>query len=382
MINREITYKRDINNSYMIVPAMAEENFDEKRLLNNTISNLLSVKKCYVATTGQYWYDITGKQALDAYCRINSVGRDFFEMLILKLCQIVERLEWNLVDVNCLVLDPELIFMNVHGEEVFFVAYPFHKGELTTELQQLLEYLLTKLNHKDATVVGWAYRLYEMAITEGMSISDLKRVILEEKSKDTVLSEEVSCQRESYDDMSAISAEKAEGAKGFWEGKTAVWKQLLFQKVEPYYDKIIQLTNKCFFKEKKEKEREDLPIVVYPEEEEEQVSLTSHPTVCIASVKKESSGLRCDRQGVFPDFVLDKGAYIIGKNARVQFQIEKDTISQFHARIEYQGEAYYIEDLNSTNGTYVNDLLLSYKSRRQLQRGDHIRFGDVEYHFY
>ena len=146
MINREITYKRDINKSYMIIPTIPEDSFDEKLLLKRTIGNLLPVEKCYMASVGQYWYDITGKQALDAYCRIHSVGKEFFENLILKLCQMVELLEWNLVDVNCLVLDPELVFLNVYDEDVYFVAYPFHKGDFTTELHQLLEYLLTKLN--------------------------------------------------------------------------------------------------------------------------------------------------------------------------------------------------------------------------------------------
>jgi len=371
VINREITYKRDINCSYMIVPAMPENNFDEKILLRRCLDNFIPVQKCYEGSAGQYWYDITGKQALDSYCRINNIGKIFFETLILKLCQAVEVLDWNLVDVNCLVLDPELIFINTQ-EELSFVAYPFHKGNLALELQQLLEYMLTKLDHKDTTVVGWAYKIYEMSLLDGMSITDLKQVILEERSRMIVPSER------------KIVREEAREEDGF--EKQAVQHnnfspESIKQKIQDVLKELLASLENKFPK----KINEYIPIVVYPEDPEEQQeedAITLHPTVCLSTMKKDRRELICDRKGVFPDFVLEKGAYIVGKNHKVQFHIEKDTISQFHARIECQGNIYYIEDLNSTNGTYVNENLLSYKSRKELQSGDSIRFGDVGYHFY
>lgn len=370
MINREITYKRDINCSYMIVPAMPENNFDEKLLLRRCLDTFVPVQKCYEGFAGQYWYDITGKQALDSYCRINSIGKTFFETLILKLCQAVEILEWNLVDVNCLVLDPEMIFINAQ-EELSFVAYPFHKGNLAMELQQLLEYMLTKLDHKDTTAVGWAYKIYEMSLMEGMSIAEFKRVILEERSR-MIVSQERQIVRE--------AAKEEQEVEKHFVNQNDFTPEIIKQKI---YDVLKELLSS--WKNRFQKNvNEYIPMVIYPEEQEEQEEevVTLHPTVCISTMEKDKRELICDRKGVFPDFELEKGAYIIGKNHKVQFYIEKDTISQFHARVEYQGDAYYIEDLNSTNGTYVNEKLLSYKSRKQLQSGDSIRFGDVGYHFY
>ena len=380
MINREITYKRDINKSYMIIPTIPEDSFDEKLLLKRTIGNLLPVEKCYMASVGQYWYDITGKQALDAYCRIHSVGKEFFENLILKLCQMVELLEWNLVDVNCLVLDPELVFLNVYDEDVYFVAYPFHKGDFTTELHQLLEYLLTKLNHKDSVAVGWAYKLYELSLVEGMSIEELKKEILEERAQKVVVEMQRSVSPEmSTPDVSNQASRETTQEISFFEGILEKGRELLRNKVGSYQERFQKLLKEYI--PQKQDESMTMPIVVYPEEEQEAEIVEMHPTVCISSVKNTRRELSCDRKGVYPDFILDKSSYIVGKSTKAQFRIDKDTISQFHARIEYQGDVYYIEDLNSTNGTYVNDQLLSYKARRQLQSGDSIRFGDVGYHF-
>lgn len=368
MINREITYKRDMGISYMIIPSMAEESFDEKLLLKNPIEGTVPMKKCYLASSGQYWYDISGKQALDAYCRIHSIDKDFFENLILKLCQLVERLEWRLIDVNCLVLDPELVFINAYEEEVFFVIYPYHKGSLFLELQQLLEYLLTRLDHKDVEAVGCAYRLYEMVLTESISIEDLKKAVSQERKKRIEV--------EPIQRITEESEEREENPQAYTSSYQK-WVQVFIEKIKPYYEKAREEVEKYLPKRKED------GMVVYPEDiEDAQEEIRVNPTICLRTEKKGQGELRCASNGLFSDYTLEKGSYIIGKNHKVKIRIDKDTVSQFHARIEYYEDHYYIEDLNSTNGTYVNEQPLSYKTRRQLQNGDSIRFGDVRYEFF
>ena len=61
-------------------------------------------------------------------------------------------------------------------------------------------------------------------------------------------------------------------------------------------------------------------------------------------------------------------------------QIHRETISNIHAKIEHL-DAYFIEDMNSTNGTYVNDVMLSYREKKSLSVGDVLRFADVKYQF-
>ena len=57
-------------------------------------------------------------------------------------------------------------------------------------------------------------------------------------------------------------------------------------------------------------------------------------------------------------------------------------ISRLHARIIREEDTYYIEDLNSTNGTYLNEAPLEYHQKMELCKDDHIRFGGEEYVFY
>jgi hypothetical protein len=94
MINREITYERSVSRSYMKIPACVEATFDEEIMLKKEISGLLQVEKCYLNGIGQYWYNITGKQALDSFIKMKTIGIAFVEKLLLNICSQIEKLEW------------------------------------------------------------------------------------------------------------------------------------------------------------------------------------------------------------------------------------------------------------------------------------------------
>jgi pSer/pThr/pTyr-binding forkhead associated (FHA) protein len=52
-----------------------------------------------------------------------------------------------------------------------------------------------------------------------------------------------------------------------------------------------------------------------------------------------------------------------------------EVISRIHADIRVEGDAYYIEDVGSSNGTYINNLPLLPGNRHRLRPGDRIGLG-------
>ena len=64
----------------------------------------------------------------------------------------------------------------------------------------------------------------------------------------------------------------------------------------------------------------------------------------------------------------------------VEIQLEDPFASSRHARISRQGRTLVIEDLGSTNGTYLNDEPLN--GPQPLHNGDRIRIGDSEFSYY
>jgi hypothetical protein len=63
----------------------------------------------------------------------------------------------------------------------------------------------------------------------------------------------------------------------------------------------------------------------------------------------------------------------------VEIQLDDPFASSRHARISREGHAVVIEDLGSTNGTYLNDEPLT--GPQPLHDGDRIRIGDCEFSY-
>jgi pSer/pThr/pTyr-binding forkhead associated (FHA) protein len=71
------------------------------------------------------------------------------------------------------------------------------------------------------------------------------------------------------------------------------------------------------------------------------------------------------------------GGITIGRAPSSEVQIEDGFASGHHARLYGRNGNVYIEDMNSTNGTYVNGRRLSEPAR--LGPDDRIRIGDTEF---
>jgi len=70
---------------------------------------------------------------------------------------------------------------------------------------------------------------------------------------------------------------------------------------------------------------------------------------------------------------LTGGEITIGRDEENAIHVELETISRRHARIFPRGGAHFIEDLESTNGTFINEKEIA--EATQLHNGDLIRCG-------
>jgi pSer/pThr/pTyr-binding forkhead associated (FHA) protein len=73
------------------------------------------------------------------------------------------------------------------------------------------------------------------------------------------------------------------------------------------------------------------------------------------------------------------GGITIGRATGIEIQIEDTYASGRHARIFDRDGIVYIEDMNSTNGTYVNGRRVGAQER--LRPDDRIRIGDTEFRY-
>ena len=81
-----------------------------------------------------------------------------------------------------------------------------------------------------------------------------------------------------------------------------------------------------------------------------------------------------------PGMIYDiDGDLVLGRGDSAEIRLEDPFASSRHARIFEQGNAVVIEDLHSTNGTYLNEEVL--QGPRPLHPGDRVRIGDSEFTF-
>ena len=80
------------------------------------------------------------------------------------------------------------------------------------------------------------------------------------------------------------------------------------------------------------------------------------------------------------EHAVDSTALTLGRAAENDVALEDDEFaSARHARIDPRNDGVWIEDVGSTNGTYVNGVRL--KRPRKLAPGDVIRIGETDLRF-
>lgn len=76
-------------------------------------------------------------------------------------------------------------------------------------------------------------------------------------------------------------------------------------------------------------------------------------------------GRQDSARGFFPDLDLNNdGGYDSG-------------VSRRHARISIKGDAAFVEDLESANGTFINDQRVQPRTPQQLKTSDELRLGSL-----
>jgi len=109
--------------------------------------------------------------------------------------------------------------------------------------------------------------------------------------------------------------------------------------------------------------------------------LYSASTLGPADLTRRAPRLVVERApGHEPGMIYDLDADIVlGRGDRAEIRLQDPFASARHARVYEQGNIVVIEDLGSTNGTYLNEELL--ETPRPLHPGDRVRIGDSEFAF-
>lgn len=425
----KIQYIRKLTASYMVLAQCEELQEWEKKMIAHAPRGNIVFAECVQENGEKYlWYNITGKQALDAVLETETLSYDMLCNVLNGIYEAVQQLEGMLLPAQSILLSAESIFVDYRTRQIFFCYYPGNPMPLPEAFRTFMEYLLTRLDHSDERAVKAAYDIYGQSSAGGVELKELKSLLLMPYEKD-----EAKTEPESLDDTEPEEPE-AYAAVGQTEqdGKrdASIWKQIfrgestVQELLAVVWEKLWKTTGGAAGRpvgkiagklaggttgrpagEKagrpageaaasgdkrrtgrwkiggnmKNVQKEQEAFVFEPEEEEHK---SANPTVLLAGISQKPEGiLRYEGTGGYSDLVIEKDNYVIGSAAECDGRIPSATVSRRHAKISKKGAVFFIEDLNSSNGTRVGGELLNYKTGMSLQKNEVVMFADEKFRF-
>ena len=397
----EIKYQRNLKNSYMVIieperPLNPDGELAERMLQRQPLSGLLTWVSMEHRGDMTFWYQITGMQSLTDRLQQQSVDHILLQGILAVLLGLQEELPRYYLKPEHLLLRAEQIFIDTAGGRIRLCYEPMWSRDPRESLQELLEQLLPHIDHSDKAAVALAYGLYENCQQPN---ADVWRYVREQPQAFWSGGQQVmptAEMPESGGEADASNTDVAEaddlsgrrGAALFSDdhNKNATHGTSFAQRIEPFIHPALhpilqQLPEKYKRFRKREKDRQPEPIYMF--EPEEEAAVCENPTVYLGAGEHTQGRLNYVGSGVQPSFQVEGDVFLIGgKNGQADGQIDAPGVSRSHARITREEDAYYIEDLNSRNGTCLNGELLLYRQKRRLKSGDHLRFAQEEYIFY
>lgn len=421
----KIQYIRKLTASYMVLAQCEELQEWEKKMIAHAPKGNIVFAECVQENGEKYlWYNITGKQALDAVLETETLSYDMLCNVLNGIYEAVQQLEGMLLPAQSILLAAESIFVDYRTRQISFCYYPGNPMPLPEAFRSFMEYLLTRLDHSDDRAVKAAYDIYGQSSAGGVELKELKSLLLMPYEKD-----EAKTEPESLDDTEPEEPE-AYAAVGQTEqdGKrdASIWKQIfrgestVQELLAAVWEKLWKTTGGAAGRpagkiagklaggttgrptgkhagkaavsgdksrtgrwknagNMKNAQKEPEPFVFEPEEEEHK---SANPTVLLAGISQKPEGiLRYEGTGGCSDLVIEKDNYVIGSAAECDGRIPSTTVSRRHAKISKRGTVFFIEDLNSSNGTRVGGELLNYKTGMSLQKNEVVMFADEKFRF-
>lgn len=386
MLQTEFIRSIHCNYERILLDKKPEEKRYQYCILNRGgIKGLLPCSLRYMNGLAYLYYDITSKQNITQLYGHRCITRQWLKDFIWGLNQIQAELGRFLLDERNILWYPEQIFQDLESNMFFFLYVPYYEGG--NSFLKLLEYLVDHVDYEDETLVEYVYKMYEQCEKKGEAY--LREQIFEDaKVLDVV-----------YEEKSGMEDEKTEICTGVADFKSdVVGEELpLSEKPELVKSKDEKTGIRSFLDAKKRKNkyaREQYRQKMQMEMEGYKVAEESVYQEFESSEKEEYGKtiyieIPVDKEKTVPKLYtmdgrvvvqLTRDAYLIGKKKEdVDLVLDDFSVSRIHARISRGENGTFLEDLNSTNGTFKNGIRLQPYEKRKLEEGDEIKIGKISF---
>lgn len=369
----KISYRREMKRNYMIVEpeAVLWQGYESQIMLANPIEGLLPFSIMQTDEQIRLFYEITSRQPLDRLLEGRNITAGEIRKLVFGIAAVLNQLDRFLLNESSILLQPQYIYMEPDSFRLRLCLIPGLNRSFPMEYGRLLEYLLGHVDHQDQECVVLAYGLYQETRKENYGIEDILKLLQKkpESGPDSSPRPDPDAGVRPGPEEETWNIDENAGSR---HDRTRGWFKKKRKKADKKPEKEDAVPWKHVIMEAAESpptdfvpERPDTVMLTGPGRE------TAEGTVWLRALDGETE-----------DILVAYYPFIIGKQKNlVDYVLDRETVSRLHLKIDKSGERYVVMDLNSTNGTFINGVILENNDSAYLMPGDEIRIAVFRYRF-
>ena len=380
----EIKKRKEGSKKYLCIEDLVtEENeFRIQMILNNNIKRILPAKISIVNNKKEIVCDVTGLSTLSSmYDRKRMNARELIA-LAQNIKKLSEELHKYLLNIEDIVFETDYIYYNKAKKEYVFCYCPGLGEDYQLSLKELFSRILDYVDHNDRETVEVAYGMQTITTQVEFTIEEVIEYGV------NVLNQSLVKEEQDFpidDTPTLIEGNETE------EKKESLWKKI-WDKISKKKEFVTkdEIDEGVFVNNKNEKSFET-PIVNSFEESIKNESVESIEDELDTDVDDDRTMLLTGAE--YMSFIKLKSVddqedilivplsfpFNVGKKkGSNDYCIDKPEISREHMSICMEDNNYYIKDLESTNGTFVNGVRIKPLENTEIKQGDIVKLADVE----
>lgn len=418
----EITYKKSGNKNNLIVSdiGIKETDYRLNMVMNNDIYGLIPVSMRYIDGKLQLNYDITSMYSLEnQFSRYKMKGEELYG-LINCIYKVTQSMKEYLLDINNICLSAESVFVDRNTKEFKFCYVPQNETYFQENARKFFDEILHYIDHNDKSAVLIAYSIEQITVGDNFTAKDLFDIakentkekeapveipkvriknnvetIVDSEEKDNIDNQIVDKEENKLKKFINKIAEKL-GLGTVYSGEDElVYNPVIEDEVSMYNTRNVEENNiESVIDLDKEIDvnntfEDEVWKKALAQNEGEARNENDLKTGCLDTTESETMLLTYT--GMSKPLILTnkignmeikplKYPCILGKSERSSdIVINSKAVSRVHLRLLQIEDDYYIEDLNSTNGTFLNNKQLNPHSPQKINTGDCLMLADVEF---
>ncbi len=398
-------YDNDGINIYMALKDVdiSYEGYEIGMLKNNHMSYLADMEIRAINGVNIPYYNVSGLVEFKSLMHMGCMEPEIIINLIRDVLSALSELTAYLLSINNLLLDEEHIFYDMSREVFCFIYVPELNLNIRQQIRILLENNMMLMNHENADESGFVYALHEICTEDNFDLKRLeeyieahmtkksesarKEALLDDIVNDVPREEDSSEKEKLINENNMYSLYKlilavAMGITLFF-GVANICIQ--YSKMGCIYDMkllmgvLLLLVTEIFVffeivRKQKEEDRDMNANSNYEDSCENDAPIQNKPPVYRSTYILMPYG-----KNINAPIYINQNYLVIGRGNDAGFCLKNSSISRMHAKIYELQNQLVIEDMGSTNGTFVNNYPVKEGYPAVVFPGDVIRFGSEEY---